>query len=208
MGGWLDWDSGETSTRWVHSLLYCQCYVFGGEGRASDNGEGTLIYWIRSDAQVMPKSRRRQDANDNIFDNMPALNIPGHPNPSMRLPCTWVLVLKLSKIPLHGGMRRGQPTWRWLKWHWIIYLYLVCSRAFTELNSWFIILATSVDVKWVFSQGCLLLSHVRSRLSVQSTRALLCLGSWSHLNLMRTEDVLSVVRLVDLKEDIDDVQAG
>jgi len=41
------------------------------------------------------------------------------------------------------------------------------------------IVATSVDVERTFSQGRLVLSHVRNRLSVQSTRALLCLGVWS-----------------------------
>ena len=40
----------------------------------------------------------------------------------------------------------------------------------------------------MFSQGRLLLSHVRSRLSVQSTRALLCLGTWSTLDLIEKED--------------------
>ncbi|KAF8232740.1 hypothetical protein L208DRAFT_1270698 [Tricholoma matsutake] len=44
-------------------------------------------------------------------------------------------------------------------------------------------LATSVDVKHVFSHGCLILSHVHSWLSAQSTRALICLGSWSLLGL-------------------------
>ncbi|KIJ09043.1 hypothetical protein PAXINDRAFT_88030, partial [Paxillus involutus ATCC 200175] len=42
--------------------------------------------------------------------------------------------------------------------------------------------ATSVDVEHIFSRGQLLLSHVRSRLSAQTTRAILCLGGWSHLH--------------------------
>lgn len=41
----------------------------------------------------------------------------------------------------------------------------------------------------MFSQGRLLLSHVRSRLSVQSTRALLCLGIWSELGLVKDSDI-------------------
>ena len=36
-------------------------------------------------------------------------------------------------------------------------------------------LATSVDVERVFSRGRLILSHVRSQLTAQSTRSLLCL---------------------------------
>ncbi|KIM54667.1 hypothetical protein SCLCIDRAFT_136230, partial [Scleroderma citrinum Foug A] len=36
--------------------------------------------------------------------------------------------------------------------------------------------ATSIDVEWLFSRGRLLLSHVCSQLSAQSTCALLCLS--------------------------------
>ena len=57
-------------------------------------------------------------------------------------------------------------------------------------------LATSVDVERVFSQGRLLLSHVHSRLSVQSTRALLCLGVWSVLGYVRDSDIKGVVVLL------------
>jgi hypothetical protein len=50
-------------------------------------------------------------------------------------------------------------------------------------------LATSIDVERTFSQGRLLLSHVRSRLSIHSTRALLCLGTWSALDLVKDSDI-------------------
>ena len=59
--------------------------------------------------------------------------------------------------------------------------------------------ATSVDVERIFSRGRLLLSHVRSRLSVQSTRALLCLGCWSLLGLVQDKDVEAVTRLADVE---------
>ena len=49
--------------------------------------------------------------------------------------------------------------------------------------------ATSIDVECIFSQGRLLLSHVCSHLSVHSTRALLCLGKWSELELVKDSDV-------------------
>jgi len=58
--------------------------------------------------------------------------------------------------------------------------------------------ATSVDVERLFSRGHLLLSHTRSRLSVASTRALLCLGSWSLLGLVRDEDVEAVSEMNDI----------
>ncbi|KAF8805656.1 hypothetical protein BYT27DRAFT_7104087 [Phlegmacium glaucopus] len=51
------------------------------------------------------------------------------------------------------------------------------------------IVATSVDVERTFSQGRLLLSHVHSRLSVQSMCALLCLGVWSLMGYVKDDDV-------------------
>ncbi len=61
-------------------------------------------------------------------------------------------------------------------------------------------LATSVDVERVFSKGRLLFSHVRNRLSAQTTRALMCVGAWSLLGYVLNDDVLSVTRLPDLEE--------
>jgi hypothetical protein len=66
-----------------------------------------------------------------------------------------------------------------------------------------LILATSVDVECVFSRGRLLLSHIRNRLSAQSTRALLCLGNWSLLGMVDNIDVLTVARLEALEGDFD-----
>ena len=61
--------------------------------------------------------------------------------------------------------------------------------------------ATSIDVEHLFSCGHLLLSHVRSRLSTQSTRALLCLGMWSERNLVMDDDVKRVSELQDVEGD-------
>lgn len=67
-------------------------------------------------------------------------------------------------------------------------------------------LATSVDVEHVFSQGRIVLSHLRSRLSVQSTQALMCLGAWSRLGFVKDSDIKAVVRLPEIpantKEDV------
>ncbi|KIK80336.1 hypothetical protein PAXRUDRAFT_125061, partial [Paxillus rubicundulus Ve08.2h10] len=65
--------------------------------------------------------------------------------------------------------------------------------------------ATSVNVERLFSRGRLLLSHVRSRLSAQSTRALLCLGMWSELKIIKTEDVMKVSALPDVEGDEEEV---
>jgi len=64
--------------------------------------------------------------------------------------------------------------------------------------------AASVDVERVFSKGRILLSHLRNRLSVQSTRALMCLGAWSLMGYVRDSDVKAVTMLPDLEEDEDE----
>ena len=60
--------------------------------------------------------------------------------------------------------------------------------------------ATSVDVERVFSRGRLLLSHIRNRLGAQSTRAILCLGSWAAAGFVKAADERKVAKL----EDVDD----
>jgi hypothetical protein len=45
------------------------------------------------------------------------------------------------------------------------------------------------------------LSHVRSRLSAQSTRSLLCLGNWSINGFVHDSDVLAVAKLPDIRAD-------
>lgn len=50
-------------------------------------------------------------------------------------------------------------------------------------------LATTVNVERVFSQGHLVLPHIRNRLTFQSTRALLCVGTWSTLNMINDSDI-------------------
>ena len=69
-------------------------------------------------------------------------------------------------------------------------------------------LATSVDVKQIFSRGRLLLSHVCSRLSVQSTRALLCLGSWSKMGLIKNKDVMAVTVMADVDGEEEELEDG
>ena len=59
----------------------------------------------------------------------------------------------------------------------------------------------SVDVERVFSRGRLILPHVQSRLSAQSMRALLCLGSWSLLGYIKDSDVEAIARMPDVEGD-------
>jgi hypothetical protein len=62
-------------------------------------------------------------------------------------------------------------------------------------------IATSIDVEWLFSRGRLILTHVRSRLLMQSTRALVCLGSWSLLNLVKADDLKAAAQLPEVNEE-------
>ena len=57
----------------------------------------------------------------------------------------------------------------------------------------------------VFSQGRLVLSHVRNGLSVQSTRALMCLGTWSRMGLVKDKDVMEAARLPDVNGSEDEL---
>ena len=68
-----------------------------------------------------------------------------------------------------------------------------------------LLLATSVDVERTFSQGRLLLSHIRNWLCVQSTRALLCLGIWSEMGYVKDKDVKAATVLPEVGSDEEDV---
>jgi hypothetical protein len=57
--------------------------------------------------------------------------------------------------------------------------------------------ATSTAVEQVFSQGRILLSHIPNHLSTQSTRAIICLGSWSLLGLIQDADIFEVTKLAE-----------
>ena len=62
-------------------------------------------------------------------------------------------------------------------------------------------LASSVAVERVFSKGRLLMSHIRNRLSGDSTRALLCLGAWTKSGFVETLDLKHAASLPDAKDD-------
>ena len=51
----------------------------------------------------------------------------------------------------------------------------------------------SLYVKWIFSKGCILLSHVQNWLLVQSTLLLMCIGNWSKLGFIQAKDVTAAI---------------
>jgi hypothetical protein len=54
-------------------------------------------------------------------------------------------------------------------------------------------MATSVDVECAFSGGRWLLSFTRNRLSAESIRRLMCLGSWYKNNLVSTNILFKAI---------------
>ena len=72
------------------------------------------------------------------------------------------------------------------------------------------VIAISVSVERIFSQGRFLLNHVHNCLSAESTQALLCVGEWSLLKLVVDEDVLAVTSKPekDGAETIDEITSG
>ncbi len=60
----------------------------------------------------------------------------------------------------------------------------------------------------VFSRGRLVLPYVRSRLSVQSTRALMCVGSWSLLGLINDSDIKAALGMDVVNGEEDELPVG
>lgn len=66
-----------------------------------------------------------------------------------------------------------------------------------------LVAATSVDVERIFSIGRIILPHLRNGLSVQSIRAILCLGEWSRLGLVMDSDIMKEARTPAIEGDED-----
>jgi len=114
-------------------------------------------------------------------------------------------------MPFDGGMTVARIIRTCQGWHWIILSFLVSdhSSIFISYISFNGLLATSVGVERTFSKGRLLLSHIRNRLSVQSTRALMCLGVWSLRGYVRDKDINGITALEEIvgEERMDELSA-
>lgn len=62
----------------------------------------------------------------------------------------------------------------------------------------------------MFSRGRLILTHTRSRLSAQTSRAIVCLGSWSTLDMVKTSDLAVALKAVpdSVEGDTDTLMEG
>jgi hypothetical protein len=130
-----------------------------------------------------------------MFDELPALSAPA----SLEL-CD-ELEHYLSVNPEHVN---DVCTW-WYK-RWEAYPFLHCMAlnyhtipgVFVAFNfrcatNLFFLSATLVNIKHVFSQGHIVLSHLQSCLSVQLTQALMCIGAWSCLRFVEDNNIMDVV---------------
>jgi hypothetical protein len=66
--------------------------------------------------------------------------------------------------------------------------------------------ATSINVEHIFSKGQILLSHLHSCLSVQSTHALMCVGVWSLMGYVKDNDVKAVSVLPEVDGDEEELE--
>lgn len=139
---------------------------------------------------------------NNIFDAMVALAPPNSTD----------LGDELDRCLCTDVEHVTNPLAWWYKWHAVYpclscmaldYLTIpgeCCTCCQYDFSSLMIFSATSINIEQLFSRGCLIGTHTCSQLSAQVTRALLCLGAWSHFNLIKTEDVFAVAALKDVKE--------
>lgn len=124
---------------------------------------------------------------------------PGHQISVMNWSATSTAILSTSQMSSYGGLRGNTLTQPLPVWQWIISLsqvrYMFISPTDIHTDTF---LATSVNVERVFSKGRILLSHLRSRLSVQSTRALMCLGEWSSMGFVKDSDIIAAAALPEV----------
>ncbi|KAJ2971534.1 hypothetical protein NUW54_g12485 [Trametes sanguinea] len=125
------------------------------------------------------------DEGDNIFDNLPYLNAAVDTPDADEL----THYLAAEVVPVKDAI-----SW----WQGKLEKYPRLSRmAIDYLN----IPATLVEVERTFSRGRLLLSHVRNRLTAESTRASICLAVWAQYGLVDTADMFQAARLPDIEDD-------
>ena len=101
-------------------------------------------------------------------------------------------------IPFCGGLRTKPfilVSLGWLATIFVFQVGFIFSCICLILINY---LATSVDVERTFSKGRLLLSHIRNRMSAESTRALLCLNNWSKQGFVKQEDLKEAAILPEM----------
>ena len=106
-------------------------------------------------------------------------------NSTATLPRMW----RMWRTASCGGMRDVPLFLTFLIWLGIICQSQVSVPASLLSLLIFCLLATTVDIEWVFSCGWLILLHICNHLAVQSTCVSLCVGIWSSLGLVKDSDI-------------------
>ncbi|SJL18439.1 uncharacterized protein ARMOST_22028 [Armillaria ostoyae] len=123
--------------------------------------------------------------SDNIFDNLNSLKAPKRADVRDDLDRYLSTDTELTDNPLMWWKEKQS-------------MYPCLSRMALDYLS---IPATSVDVERTFSRGHLLISHIRNKLTAQTSRALMCLGQWSVYGFIHDTDIQDVSRMPELPED-------
>lgn len=127
----------------------------------------------------------------NIFDNLPSL--------SRLHPTTGCDELDAYLATSVEDIAPGD-TLKWWQDHSSLYPHLSCMAldyltipGTCLLTNYLVFLiycvATSVEVKHLFSKRCIILPYLHNHLSLQSTCALLCLRQWSKLGLVKDVNI-------------------
>ena len=137
-------------------------------------------------------------SSDNIFNALPALSTVSK-SLLDELTQFWSSPTELTLDPLRWWADR-QVIYPRLSRMARDYLSVPGKFSFLLIIIFLIIsLATSVDVERVFSKGHLILSHVRNRLSVESTRVVMCLNNWTTAGLVSQDDIEDAACLPEIK---------
>ena len=118
-------------------------------------------------------------------------------------------MLRMWKMAFCGGMRDVESFQGYHTWPVTTSLFLVSiSSPCVYLMCWHLCcIATTVDVKCVFSCGRLVLPHVCSRLAVQSTCTSLCVGLWSSQGLVKDTNIKAAMTLDKITREEEELSA-
>ena len=165
-----------------------------------DNMVSTQIY-RRNMLLMLAKPSDEEDKN--IFDNLPSLT-----KPQTSRFCDELAVYLLAPI------EEAEDPILWWSEHRAVYPQLLHMALdyltipgkssiilFMLSGTNRLVIATSVQVEWLFSHGQILLLHTCNCLSGQTTHALLCLRDWSSKGFVKNEDIKTVSNMDEVQED-------
>ncbi|KAF8667473.1 hypothetical protein AX14_006338 [Amanita brunnescens Koide BX004] len=135
-------------------------------------------------AKANGKTSKGKEENVNIFDNLP----------SLAKPKTSHLCDELENY-LGTDIEEVEDPIAW--WNECRSVYPQLSRMVLDYLS---VPTTSVDVERLFSHSRNLISHTRNRLAAQTARAILCLGDWSLLGMIKNDDLKAVAAMQDIQQ--------